>query len=117
MVIILSLFTLLTPTGLIIGMVINNAANAMLDIVFMGISIGTFLYVACGEVIVNEFNNKKHLWWKLFAMLFSGGITAMLWFIEKENHTHGPEIDYVELCAKVNITVSMDDHGHDHLLL
>ena len=115
MTIILSLFTLLTPLGIIIGMAINEAANAIVDIIFMAISIGTFLYVACGEVIVNEFGNRKNLWGKLIAMLFSGGVTACLWFIESENHTHGPAMDWDEICKRVNIDLSNLDH-HDHLL-
>ena len=113
MVIILSLFTLLTPAGIIIGMAINEAANAIVDIVFMAISIGTFLYVACGEVIVNEFGNRKNLWAKLIAMLVAGLITCGLWFIESENHTHGPEIDWDELCADYSFDLHI---GHEHLL-
>ena len=117
MAILLSLFTLLTPTGIIIGMAINNAANALVDVVFMAISIGTFLYVACGEVIVNEFQNGKNLWGKLIAMAVSGAITCLLWFIESENHTHGPEMNWSQICADYGFPFPDHDHGHDHLLI
>ena len=101
MLVILSLFTLLTPIGIIVGMVINNATNAIVDVIFMAISIGTFLYVACGEVIVNEFSNGKNLWAKLIAMALAGVVTCLLWFIESENHTHGPEVNWAEVCEGI----------------
>lgn len=114
MVILLSLFTLLTPIGIITGMLINNATNALVDVVFMAISIGTFLYVACGEVIINEFGNGKNLWAKLIAMAVAGLVTSGLWFIESENHTHGPEVDWNKLCEGFSTpTTSV----HAHLLL
>lgn len=69
----------------------------------MAISTGTFIYVACGEVIINEFKNGKNLFEKLMAMFMSGVITIALWFIESENHTHGPELDYTAICGDFDL--------------
>ena len=53
------LFALTTPLGIIIGMLINHS-SAIVDTIFMALSGGTFVYVACSEIIVAEFDKGKY---------------------------------------------------------
>ena len=53
------LFALTTPIGIIIGMLINHS-SALVDTIFMALSGGTFVYVACSEIIVAEFDKGKY---------------------------------------------------------
>lgn len=51
----LGIFSLIAPLGIIIGMQIAES-NKLVDVIFMSISGGTFIYVACSEIIVAEFD-------------------------------------------------------------
>jgi solute carrier family 39 (zinc transporter), member 1/2/3 len=53
--VLLVIFSVIAPLGIIIGMQIADS-NKLVDTVFLSISGGTFLYVACSEIIVNEFD-------------------------------------------------------------
>lgn len=53
-IIFLGVFSLLAPIGIIIGMQIAES-NKLVDVTFLSLSGGTFVYVACSEIIVNEF--------------------------------------------------------------
>ena len=51
----LGIFAITTPIGIIIGMSIAET-SPIVDVVFLSLSGGTFVYVACSEIIVNEFD-------------------------------------------------------------
>ena len=53
------LFALTTPLGIIVGMLINHS-SAIVDTIFMALSGGTFIYVACSEIIVAELDKGKY---------------------------------------------------------
>ena len=107
----LSVFTLITPIGIIIGLLISEKSSAIVDMIFMAISAGTFFYVSCTEIIVNEFKSRRNLWWKMFAVLLGGFTIIGLWFIESEHHHHGPvgEEDPLKLICE-----RFMEHGHVH---
>ena len=75
------LFTLFGPLGIIIGMIFSDAGNLMKGIL-LGISGGTFIYVAASEIIVEEFSLSKKIHIKYFWFLFGGILTFLLTFIE-----------------------------------
>ena len=50
----LGVYSIIAPIGIIIGMAITES-NKLVDTTFMSISGGTFIYVACSEIIANEF--------------------------------------------------------------
>ena len=75
------LFTLFGPLGIIIGMIFSDAGNLMKGIL-LGISGGTFIYVAASEIIVEEFSLSKKIHVKYFWFLFGGILTFLLTFIE-----------------------------------
>ena len=96
----LGIFALTTPIGILIGMAISES-NAVIDVIFLGLSGGTFIYVACSEIITAEFDKGSYQWAKMLLVLLGGTIIAILWFFG-EHHHHGGE----------------DGHeGHDHRLL
>ena len=78
------IFSCATPLGVGIGMGVANAGD-IYDIIFSSIAAGTFLYISCTEVIVEEFSIPGNRWWKLLAFLFGALFIIMLWFIEKED--------------------------------
>ena len=51
----LFMFSLFTPIGVIIGMILQDSSE-MVEIVFSCLAGGTFLYIACSEVIIEEFS-------------------------------------------------------------
>lgn len=44
--------------------------------------IGTFLYIASSELVVEEFSISKNKWMKLLFFLFGVGLLVGLWFME-----------------------------------
>jgi len=50
----LGVFSLTAPSGIILGMLVSDS-NKLIDVIFLSISGGTFIYVSCSEIIVNEF--------------------------------------------------------------
>lgn len=96
----ITLFSITTPVGILIGMQILESSK-LLDTVLQSISGGTFVYVACSEIIVNEFDRKGNRCAKLFLVFLGGALISSLWFLGHHHH-HG----------------EADGHeGHDHRLL
>jgi len=75
-------FSCATPIGIGIGMLVSNAGETW-DIVFNAIAAGSFVYIACTEVIVEEFSIPGNRWLKLLFFLIGAAIITCLWFIEK----------------------------------
>jgi hypothetical protein len=48
----------------------------------MGISVGTFIYVACSDILVEEFENRKNRFLKFFLFIVGGVFCAGLSFVE-----------------------------------
>ena len=75
-----------TPLGIIIGMSIAQS-NKLIDVSFNGLSGGTFIYIACSEIIVAEFDKGKYHWLKMILFLLGGTVITVLWFFG--DHCHG----------------------------
>ena len=84
----LGIFSLTTPIGIIIGMQISES-NVLIDVTMLGLSGGTFIYVACSEIIVAEFDKGRYQWLKMILVFIGGIIIAALWFLGPCHH-HGP---------------------------
>ena len=87
-VLFLSIFSIIAPIGIIIGMSISDS-NKLVDVVFLSLSGGTFVYVACSEIITAEFDKGGRAWLKMLLVFFGGLIITMLWFLD--NHSHSEE--------------------------
>ena len=97
----IGLFSILTPIGVVIGMLAAET-NLLVDTIFVCLSGGTFIYVACSEIIITEFDRGSHRWAKMLLVILGGLVIASLWFLGGA-HNHGSEEDGHE--------------GHDHLLI
>jgi len=76
------IFSIATPVGVGLGMAVANAGE-IYDIIFSSLAAGTFVYIGCSEVIVEEFSVPGNRWWKLLAYLCGALLIAMLWFLDK----------------------------------
>ena len=54
-VVFIGLFSVMTPLGVVAGMLLVET-NLLVDTIFVCLSGGTFIYVACSEIIVAEFD-------------------------------------------------------------
>jgi len=55
-----------------------------MEMVFNSLAAGTFLYIACSEVIVEEFSISQNRFLKLFAYLIGIANIACLKFLDKD---------------------------------
>ena len=69
------LFASIGPIGVVIGIVLSKTAGEFIEGIFLNISTGTFLYVACSEVIVEEFST-PNLRYRKFLLYFVGIVFA-----------------------------------------
>ena len=74
-------FSLATPLGVGIGMAVVNAGD-IYDVIFSSLAAGSFVYIACTEVIVEEFSIPGNRYWKLLAFLIGAAIITLLWFLD-----------------------------------
>jgi len=83
------IFSVFTPAGIILGLILSSVGSDTLEGIALGMSSGTFIYVAASEVIVEEFAVTKHKFQKFFAYLFGGILVGGLSLIEKlGGHEH-----------------------------
>jgi len=54
-------------------------------VIFMALSAGTFIYVACTEIIVHEFESSAWSGIKFLLVVIGGVIIGALWFLETED--------------------------------
>ena len=75
------IFAFATPLGVAIGMAVATAGD-IYSIVFSSIAAGSFVYIACSEVVVEEFSIPGNRYWKLLAFLLGATVITMLWFLD-----------------------------------
>lgn len=77
----LLIFSLATPLGIGIGMLVQGSSE-LTNIIFSSLAAGTFVYISCSEVIVEEFSTPHYKWLKLLMFLLGMGLITSLHFIE-----------------------------------
>ena len=87
------IFGAIGPLGVVIGWVLSEVAISLVQGIFLALSTGTFLYVACTEVIVEEFDG-DHRFLKFGLYLIAAALIVALTIFE---HLFGGH-----------------DHDHDH---
>ena len=75
-VILIGIFSLATPIGVVIGILLEDQSE-IIEIIFMSLASGTFTYIACSEVIVEEFSVPQNRLIKM-AMFCLGAIFITL---------------------------------------
>jgi len=65
----LSIFSLMGPIGVALGMAVNEFAAPIVDAIMLAIVAGTFVYVGATEVIPEEWETSENKWKKFFALM------------------------------------------------
>ncbi|CAG9327704.1 unnamed protein product [Blepharisma stoltei] len=65
----LSIFVLSEPIGVAIGIGMSSADVPILSAIFLSLCTGTFLYISCSEIIVEEFSHSVYKYQKYFSYL------------------------------------------------
>ena len=89
--ILIIIFALIGPIGMIIGLILSTTTNELIEGVFLAISTGTFIYIACSEVIVEEFESGGNKIWKFVLFIVGGVLAASLSFLELLTGGHDHE--------------------------
>eukprot|EP00345_Euplotes_harpa_P013210 CAMPEP_0168339656 /NCGR_PEP_ID=MMETSP0213-20121227/13590_1 /TAXON_ID=151035 /ORGANISM="Euplotes harpa, Strain FSP1.4" /LENGTH=90 /DNA_ID=CAMNT_0008345727 /DNA_START=201 /DNA_END=470 /DNA_ORIENTATION=- len=77
--VLLLIFALATPIGVSIGMCVAGSSE-LTNIIFFSLTAGTFTYIACSEVIVEEFSTPEYKWFKMLFFLIGAGVILSLNF-------------------------------------
>ena len=72
-------FSLFTPAGIILGMILEDADD-IVELVFTCLSAGTFIYIGCSEIIIEEFSSPTAKYAKFFAFLIGIAFITSLHF-------------------------------------
>ena len=65
----LSVFSLMGPIGVALGIFVNEFAAPIVDAIMLAIVAGTFVYVGATEVIPEEWESSENKWKKFFALM------------------------------------------------
>lgn len=66
------IFCALGPIGGVVGFFLTDNVNELVQGILISVSVGTFLYISCSEVISEEFDNKEHKYFKFFVFIIGG---------------------------------------------
>jgi zinc transporter ZupT len=73
-------FSLFQSTGVAIGLGLTNEPQIVGPVV-LSFAGGTFVYIACSEIIVHEFASKQLRYVKYLFFLIGFGIITSLWLL------------------------------------
>ena len=92
-------FASIGPIGMIIGLILSTQTNELVEGIFLAISTGTFIYIACSEVIVEEFESHGNKYWKFILFIVGGVLAASLSFLEllTGGHDHDHDKGFVKV--------------------
>lgn len=76
------LFSCASPLGIIIGILASGAGD-IVNVVMSSLAAGTFVYIACTEIIVAEFSVGGNRWLKCAAFILGACIITSLFFVER----------------------------------
>jgi zinc transporter 1/2/3 len=79
---IISLFSLMTPFGILLGLAfetyLTGSGERLFEGVFDGLAAGTFVYIASIDIIVEEFASPKNRWPKFWLLASGLGLMAAI---------------------------------------
>jgi len=74
-------FAISSPVGIALGMSLANTSD-LIEVIFTCLAAGTFVYIGCSEVVVQEFSVPGQRLLKLGAYMVGALIIILLWFAE-----------------------------------
>ena len=75
------LFAIFTPLGVGLGMLLKDLSSDMIELIFACLAAGSFLYIACSEVIVEEFSISDYRYVTLFFFMIGIAIISSLAYL------------------------------------
>ena len=78
--ILILMFSVATPIGVSIGMLVANAGD-IYEVIFNSLAAGTFVYIGCNEIIMGEFSIAGFRWWKFLAFILGATFITCLFFL------------------------------------
>lgn len=82
-------FVLAEPIGISIGIGLSSLEAPLLDAIFLSLCTGTFLYIACSEIIVEQFTETKHKYQKFLSFFFGCALfITLISVMGEEGHSH-----------------------------
>ena len=75
--------SLIEPAGIGMGIALSNSPDFVGSIV-MSLAGGTFVYIACSEILVHEFEDKKNRYLKFLSFMIGAAAITVLWLL----HSH-----------------------------
>ena len=89
-VIMILIFSFISPIGIALGLILTSISNDYVAGIFLSLSVGTFIYIACSEVVVDEFSGNEKKWPKFLMFLFGAivivGFNMIELFTESGEH-------------------------------
>ena len=79
-IIMILIFAFITPVGIVFGMTLTFLTSNVVTGIFLSISAGTFIYIACSEVIVDEFSNPENKYFKFLSLKLVHYLLFLLYF-------------------------------------
>lgn len=80
----ITILALFQPIGTAIGLALHEAPRLVSSII-ISFSGGTFLYIACSEILMNEFSNQKHRYLKFFMFMLGNAVIVPLWLLHSDH--------------------------------
>jgi solute carrier family 39 (zinc transporter), member 1/2/3 len=77
------LFAFATPLGTSLGLILNEASE-IVNIVFVSLAGGTFIYVSCSELTVEEFSLPGNRWFKLLSFILGAVLIGSLLLLDSD---------------------------------
>ena len=83
LVISILIFGLIGPAGIALGIILSETCDEVVEAFCCAITVGTFIYIACTEVLVEEFENSEYKYVKFIMFMIGGIFTAGLALMEE----------------------------------
>ena len=77
-------YAFITPLGILLGSLLRSLNNEFITGIAKALSAGTFLYIACSEIIVEEFSISKYKGIKYMFYLLGIIFVICLGFLEED---------------------------------
>lgn len=68
--------------GIGIGLGLHEAPM-LVDSIILSIAGGTFVYIACSEILVHEFADKSYRYVKFLFFILGAAVITLLWFLSE----------------------------------
>ena len=80
--ILMTIFALITPVGTVIGLIVKQSSNELVEAIFLSVSSGTFFYLSMSEILVEEFEKKENKYIKFTVFVVGCLAISFLVFFE-----------------------------------